>query len=248
MVCLIDPVGDVYACPFAIHENFLAGNVREEGGFQRVWQQSELFADLRNPQTGGACTKCAHFDACRGGCMAAKFFTGLPLDGPDPECVQGYGETALAARGVDVITPAATSTTRTRVPSAASRPSWASRPCPARSVTSRRWWASTCADPTPEGAEAFQFHVGWADAADVMLFRLRDRAARLLPQGRSLPEGVWQRRHRTIVRIALISAGLLVIFGWLRGYGQPAAVAVLAAVAGPVGLAVLPGSAATSGR
>ena len=29
--------------------------------------------------------------------MAAKFFTGLPLDGPDPECVQGYGELALAA-------------------------------------------------------------------------------------------------------------------------------------------------------
>ena len=27
--------------------------------------------------------------------MAAKFFTGLPLDGPDPECVQGYGEHAL---------------------------------------------------------------------------------------------------------------------------------------------------------
>ena len=27
--------------------------------------------------------------------MAAKFFTGLPLDGPDPECVQGYGELAL---------------------------------------------------------------------------------------------------------------------------------------------------------
>ena len=35
--------------------------------------------------------------------MAAKFFTGLPLDGPDPECVQGHGEAALAAvdrRGV----------------------------------------------------------------------------------------------------------------------------------------------------
>ena len=29
--------------------------------------------------------------------MAAKFFTGLPLDGPDPECVQGYGAPALAA-------------------------------------------------------------------------------------------------------------------------------------------------------
>ena len=30
--------------------------------------------------------------------MAAKFFTGLPLDGPDPECVLGHGEAALAAR------------------------------------------------------------------------------------------------------------------------------------------------------
>src|SRR3712207_2534492 len=105
VVCLIDPVGDVYACPFAIHEQFLAGNVRNEGGFQRVWQSSELFAELRSPQTGGACTKCAHFDACRGGCMAAKFFTGLPLDGPAPQCVQGYGETALAARDADLVTP-----------------------------------------------------------------------------------------------------------------------------------------------
>jgi mycofactocin biosynthetic radical S-adenosylmethionine protein MftC len=31
--------------------------------------------------------------------MAAKFFTGLPLDGPDPECVRGLGEQALAERG-----------------------------------------------------------------------------------------------------------------------------------------------------
>ena len=29
VVCLIDPVGDVYACPFAIHDKFLAGNVRQ---------------------------------------------------------------------------------------------------------------------------------------------------------------------------------------------------------------------------
>ena len=29
--------------------------------------------------------------------MAAKFFTGLPLDGPDPECVKGHGEPLLVA-------------------------------------------------------------------------------------------------------------------------------------------------------
>jgi hypothetical protein len=31
--------------------------------------------------------------------MAAKFFTGLPLDGPDPECVKGHG--ASGPRGLD---------------------------------------------------------------------------------------------------------------------------------------------------
>jgi mycofactocin biosynthetic radical S-adenosylmethionine protein MftC len=96
VVCLIDPVGDVYACPFAIHDSFLAGSVRGAGGFAAVWRESELFARLRRPQTGGACHACSAYDSCRGGCMAAKFFTGLPLDGPDPECVKGHGEQALA--------------------------------------------------------------------------------------------------------------------------------------------------------
>ena len=102
VVCLIDPVGDVYACPFAIHENFLAGNVRDGGGFETVWKTSELFTGLRKPDTGGACRSCGFYDSCRGGCMAAKFFTGLPLDGPDPECVQGYGESALASVAASV--------------------------------------------------------------------------------------------------------------------------------------------------
>jgi mycofactocin radical SAM maturase len=96
VVCLIDPVGDVYACPFAIHESFLAGNVRDRGGFEAVWRESPLFASLREPSSGGACRSCGHYDSCRGGCMAAKFFTGLPADGPDPECVRGHGEHALA--------------------------------------------------------------------------------------------------------------------------------------------------------
>jgi mycofactocin biosynthetic radical S-adenosylmethionine protein MftC len=104
VVCLIDPVGDVYACPFAIHDEFKAGNVTVDGGFTKVWRESSLFASLRTPQKGGACSSCHAFGTCRGGCMAAKFFTGLPLDGPDPECVQGYGADALLARG-DVAKP-----------------------------------------------------------------------------------------------------------------------------------------------
>lgn len=100
VVCLIDPVGDVYACPFAIHDRFLAGNILDGNdfgtGFSAVWQHSPLFLELREPQSAGACSSCDHYDGCRGGCMAAKFFTGLPMDGPDPECVVGYGEPALA--------------------------------------------------------------------------------------------------------------------------------------------------------
>jgi mycofactocin radical SAM maturase len=115
VVCLVDPVGDVYACPFAIHDEFRAGNVRSAGGFAGVWRDAELFAQLRRPQGGGACTSCAAFDACRGGCMAAKFFTGLPLDGPDPECVRGFGEMALAAvDGAETPKPSLDHSHRTR--------------------------------------------------------------------------------------------------------------------------------------
>lgn len=95
VVCLIDPVGDVYACPFVIHDEFLAGSVRDEGGFAHVWRHSPLFQSLREPESPGACASCGSYDACQGGCMASKFFVGLELSDPDPECVKGHGEPLL---------------------------------------------------------------------------------------------------------------------------------------------------------
>ena len=97
VVCLVDPVGDVYACPFVMHPEFKAGSIRDQGGFRAVWREGELFTKLRRPSAGGACNACDAFSECRGGCMAAKFYTGLELDGPDPECVLGHGEAVLAA-------------------------------------------------------------------------------------------------------------------------------------------------------
>jgi mycofactocin biosynthetic radical S-adenosylmethionine protein MftC len=108
IVCLIDPVGDVYACPFVLHDEFKAGNVLDRGGFEHIWKSSDLFTSLREPQNPGACASCGSFDACQGGCMAAKFFTGLPLDGPDPECVWGNADEELerlAAAGGSVAKP-----------------------------------------------------------------------------------------------------------------------------------------------
>jgi mycofactocin radical SAM maturase len=103
VVCLIDPIGDVYACPFVIHDEFKAGNVLDAGGFTRVWRESDLFVDLRQPQSAGACASCGAYDECQGGCMAAKFFTGLPLDGPDPECVGGDADALLASVPVSLV-------------------------------------------------------------------------------------------------------------------------------------------------
>jgi hypothetical protein len=49
--------------------------------------------------------------------MAAKFFTGLPLDGPDPECVKGHGSSALAmAAGAAAPRPSGDHSHRGRVP------------------------------------------------------------------------------------------------------------------------------------
>ena len=123
VVCLIDPIGDIYACPFVIHDDFKAGNVLDDGGFTRVWRESDLFVDLRQPQSAGACASCGAYDECQGGCMAAKFFTGLPLDGPDPECVGGDADDMLAAVPVSLVPrPSQDHSKPARVPSiAASR-------------------------------------------------------------------------------------------------------------------------------
>ncbi len=103
VVCLIDPIGDVYACPFVIHDQFKAGSLLDDGGFTKVWKESDLFLSLREPESEGACSACGSYDACQGGCMAAKFFTGVPLDGPDPECVTGHGEELVKAASINLI-------------------------------------------------------------------------------------------------------------------------------------------------
>jgi len=63
--------------------------------FTSMWRESELFADLREPQSAGACNACSESDACRGGWMMAKIVTHLPLDGPARNAPRGHGERAL---------------------------------------------------------------------------------------------------------------------------------------------------------
>ena len=87
IVCCVDPVGEVYACPFLLAPEFSAGNVRQEGGFTALWRHAPLFAHLRDWQVGGSCQNCNAYSLCHGGCIAVKHFTGRSLDAPDPDCV-----------------------------------------------------------------------------------------------------------------------------------------------------------------
>ncbi|MDR1186076.1 MAG: mycofactocin radical SAM maturase, partial [Bifidobacteriaceae bacterium] len=69
-VCLIDPVGGVYACPFAVDSRFRAGSLRDQG-LSDLWQ-APAFQALRVETVGGLCRACPVYAACGGGCPAAK--------------------------------------------------------------------------------------------------------------------------------------------------------------------------------
>jgi hypothetical protein len=79
--------------------------------------------------------------------MAAKFFTGLPLDGPDPECALGHGEGLLAARGTDVAIPAPAVDHSRKHPPSRDRP-------PAKVCDENPLADFLAAGPAPTGAQA----------------------------------------------------------------------------------------------
>jgi len=87
IVCCVDPVGEVYACPFLLAAEFSAGNVRQAGGFSHLWRTAPVFRHLRDWQVGGGCRHCEAYARCHGGCLAVKYFTGRSADDPDPDCV-----------------------------------------------------------------------------------------------------------------------------------------------------------------
>ena len=96
LTCLIVPNGDVYPCAFTQTEFFRAGNLRRTP-FQQIWNDAPIFQQVFRRRPSGACTGCAAFDGCGGGCPAVKHALTGRLDLPDPDCVLETGQ-ALGAR------------------------------------------------------------------------------------------------------------------------------------------------------
>jgi mycofactocin biosynthetic radical S-adenosylmethionine protein MftC len=116
VVCLIDPIGDVYACPFVIHDEFKAGNVRDPGGFAPCGGSRPVHRAARATSRRRLRRRAA-YDACQGGCMAAKFFTGLPARRPRPRVrprPRRHGSPSSTGGGSAAVTPAPLGSSRRR--------------------------------------------------------------------------------------------------------------------------------------
>jgi radical SAM protein with 4Fe4S-binding SPASM domain len=84
LICLIDVDGNVLPCSYFPKS---AGNIREKT-FKDIWENSELFKDMRNFKAyKGRCGSCEYVNVC-GGCRARAYaVTGDYMD-EEPFC--GY--------------------------------------------------------------------------------------------------------------------------------------------------------------
>ncbi|ADB74487.1 putative bifunctional diguanylate cyclase/phosphodiesterase [Geodermatophilus obscurus] len=73
-----------------------------------------------------------------------------------------------------------------------------------------------------------------------MVTALHERLVAALPQGRHLPEEVWNRRHRAVLRVAAAQAVGLGAMALLLGRSSPTALLLALAVASPLVSTVLP--------
>ncbi len=92
LICLIDVEGEVLPCSYFPKS---AGNVRRQS-FKDIWENSELFKDLRNFKAyKGRCGSCEYVNVC-GGCRARAYaVTGDYMD-EEPFC--GYQPLKLERR------------------------------------------------------------------------------------------------------------------------------------------------------
>jgi AdoMet-dependent heme synthase len=86
-IALVDAHGNVKPCSYF---PLSAGNVAERS-FARIWKESKLLLELRDPkQYRGVCGVCPHVTVC-GGCRVRAYFAHEDYLGQDPICLAAFG-------------------------------------------------------------------------------------------------------------------------------------------------------------
>ena len=109
IICAVDPLGEVYPCPFLLDSGFRCGNIRHVGGFLKIWQESTPLLLLRQGLGLQGCQSCQAYAQCHGGCLAAKVALGLDPEAPDPDCIFNTQETILNLQSAGLYTETSTS-------------------------------------------------------------------------------------------------------------------------------------------
>jgi len=92
-VCFVSHRGEVFPCGYLPLE---AGSIRQEP-FQKIWDSSELFISLRDPeQLTGKCGLCEFKRVC-GGCRARAYGMTMEYLGEEPFCLYEPSRTERAA-------------------------------------------------------------------------------------------------------------------------------------------------------
>jgi heme b synthase len=82
LICLIDVDGEVLPCSYFPKS---AGNIRKQS-FKDIWENSELFKELRNFKLyKGSCGRCEYLNVC-GGCRARSYSMTGDYLGEEPFC------------------------------------------------------------------------------------------------------------------------------------------------------------------
>ncbi len=82
LICLIDVDGNVLPCSYFPKP---AGNIREQS-FKEIWEESELFRDLRDFKSyKGRCGSCEYVNVC-GGCRARAYAVSGDYMAEEPFC------------------------------------------------------------------------------------------------------------------------------------------------------------------
>lgn len=81
--CFVSSIGDVQPCGYL---PVVAGNVKEKS-FKDIWEDSELFTDLRDyDKLGGKCGRCSYKSVC-GGCRARAYAATGDYMAEEPYCI-----------------------------------------------------------------------------------------------------------------------------------------------------------------